>query len=98
MYLLPIVKRAVTAPFPEDWSVGHDQMGEVYYFNKYSMKVITVHPMSDYFLDAIDDARRREKAERERADAAVSPAPQPTGAEQAEHVSVSMTCQVLSSL
>jgi len=66
-YLLPIVKRAVLAPFPEDWMVGYDQMGEVYYYNKYSMKVINVHPMSDYFLDVIDDARARQEAERKRA-------------------------------
>ncbi len=33
-YLLPIVRRAVLAPFPEDWAVGHDQLGELYYYNK----------------------------------------------------------------
>lgn len=57
------------APFPEDWAVGHDQMGEVYYYNKFSMKVISVHPMSEYFLDAIDDARKRDQEERELAEA-----------------------------
>ena len=56
------------APFPEDWAIGHDQMGEVYYYNKFSMKVISVHPMSEYFLDAIDDARKRDKEERELAE------------------------------
>jgi len=33
-------------------------MGEVYYYNKFSMKVITVHPMSDVYLDRIDEARQ----------------------------------------
>lgn len=50
-YLLPVVRRAVVAPFPRDWDVGHDRLGKIYYFNKYTMKVMDVHPLSDVFLE-----------------------------------------------
>ncbi len=33
---------------------------------RYSAKVVTVHPLSEMFLDKIDDARRNAEEERER--------------------------------
>ena len=35
-YLLPVVRRAVISPFPQDWAVGVDRLGQQYYYNKYS--------------------------------------------------------------
>lgn len=62
-YLLPTVKRAVAAPFPSDWAVGHDQQGEVYYYNKYTMKVMAVHPLSDVFIGWVQEERRLKEEE-----------------------------------
>ena len=58
-YLLPLVRKAITTPFPQDWAVGVDRTGETYYYNLYTHKVITSHPLSDVFLDWIDNARRQ---------------------------------------
>lgn len=60
-YLLPVVRRAVVAPFPRDWDVGHDRLGKIYYFNKYTMKVMDVHPLSDVFLEWVEDERKRKQ-------------------------------------
>jgi len=62
-YLLPTVKRAVAAPFPSDWAVGEDQNGEVYYYNKFTMKVIAVHPLSDAFIGWVQEERKLKEEE-----------------------------------
>eukprot|EP00291_Cryptomonas_curvata_P026806 CAMPEP_0172168654 /NCGR_PEP_ID=MMETSP1050-20130122/10268_1 /TAXON_ID=233186 /ORGANISM="Cryptomonas curvata, Strain CCAP979/52" /LENGTH=334 /DNA_ID=CAMNT_0012839621 /DNA_START=320 /DNA_END=1321 /DNA_ORIENTATION=- len=56
-YLLNLVRKAVIAPFPQDWSVGVDRNGETYYYNLYTHKVITAHPLSEVFLDWIETSR-----------------------------------------
>jgi hypothetical protein len=56
-YLLNLVRKAVIAPFPQDWSVGVDRNGETYYYNLYTHKVITSHPLSEVFLDWIETSR-----------------------------------------
>mmetsp|Transcript_35052 Transcript_35052/g.109532 ORF Transcript_35052/g.109532 Transcript_35052/m.109532 type:complete len:596 (-) Transcript_35052:477-2264(-) len=57
-YLLPIVRKAIVAPFPVDWEISRDQYGKVYYHNKLTYKVISKHPFHDTFLEAIEDARK----------------------------------------
>ena len=37
-----------------------------YTHGRYSMKVVTVHPLSEMFLDKIDDARKSEAEEKAR--------------------------------
>lgn len=58
-YLLPVVRRAVVAPFPQDWAVGADRLGNSYYYNKYTMKVIASHPLSELFIDWVVASRQR---------------------------------------
>ena len=64
-YLLPVVRRAVISPFPQDWAVGVDRLGQQYYYNKYTCKVINSHPLSELFIDWIADSRRRKSEEAE---------------------------------
>eukprot|EP00960_Hanusia_phi_P038624 753522-Hanusia_phi.AAC.1 len=37
-YLLPIVRKAIVAPFPVDWEISKDRYGKVYYHNKLTYK------------------------------------------------------------
>jgi hypothetical protein len=58
-YLLTVVRRAVIAPFPHDWAVGEDRLGNPYYYNKYTMKVINSHPLSEVFIDWVASSRQQ---------------------------------------
>ena len=64
-YLLPVVRRAVVAPFPDDWAVGVDRVGVQYCYNKYTMRVINSHPLSERFIDWIAESRLRKAEENE---------------------------------
>ena len=56
-YLLPLVRKAILAPFPQDWSFAVDQKGETYYYNLFTHKVLTAHPLSETFLDWIANSK-----------------------------------------